>query len=121
MSDSTPKLPQGFWQGPVYQHLSPITTTEQRQPKFKVGDIVEACGKKGIIQEVKEQFYFYSGDHPYYEYVIQDTTTDAKFTMAEAAITLVTNYRSKGCECGAWAVHWATDEHARWCPMFTPP
>jgi hypothetical protein len=87
--------------------------------KYNVGDLVEYQGLKATVKAVKEQFYFYSTEYPFYEYVLETTDGSATFTAMESAISLINaGKRNRLCECGAWAVEWATNQHSRWCPAY---
>lgn len=86
---------------------------------YDVGDLVDFCGNKAIVKSVKEGHYFYDGNSPYYEYVVELTETGALHTVMQSALTLISKHKSSNmCECGAWALHWANnDHHADYCPL----
>lgn len=97
--------------------------------KYKVGDLVEFNEQKATITKVNEEDYFFSINQPYYTYDLELTVGGTLSGIAESALTLVKSgefiktKNNKYCECGAWAVSWAFDEHSYWCnaSMYTKP
>lgn len=86
--------------------------------KYYVGQRVMAAHAPGTIVAVHEGYYFYTGQDPYYEYEVQrDDGSIYKFP--ESALDTIKANEVK-CECGAKFVHWATNEHARWCAAYQP-
>lgn len=94
-------------------------------PKHAVGDIVEFGGQRAKVLAVNEEDYFFGTDHTYFTYDLE-FFNDGKVQkgVTEPAIQgIVTAQAYKRlCECGAWSVHWANEEHSDWCPakFFTP-
>lgn len=90
-----------------------------KQPKFAVGNRVDFLGKEAKIVQVHEQQYFYAGAEIYYLYDLEYPDGSKESQVFEAALQILQNDAKLGkrfCECGAWAVHWASNEHSNWCP-----
>lgn len=90
-----------------------------QKPKYREGDLVEMFGNKARILKVHESQYFAAGDEVHFLYDIEYTIGGTQAGVMEVALTLIESSQRKQdslCECGAWAVHWATDEHSDWCP-----
>ena len=92
--------------------------------KFNEGDIVEFCNNKAVVKRVHSRKYFYSGDSYVHLYDIEYMSGGSLSEISESALNLISKAgevqvnTKRHCECGAWAVHWATEEHSRWCPMY---
>ena len=90
--------------------------------KYAPGQQIQAHGKSGKIVSVHEEAFFAWGGDTYYEYVVElaDGTTARLPESALAGEPLPTGAQNppyrRLCECGAWAVPWAAEHHARWCP-----
>lgn len=94
--------------------------------KYNVGDLVEFAGQKAIIKAVHEEDYFFGHNHLYYTYDLEYTDdSGGQKGVTEAALTLLMGSSNakinekRICECGAWAIHWAAEEHARYCPAYS--
>jgi hypothetical protein len=88
--------------------------------KYKVGQLVDFCGNKAIVKSVQEHFYFYGADTPYYEYEVEMTNGGAVHKVMESALKEVVAKQQNLCHCGAWAIHWANEHHADYCPLHDP-
>ena len=93
------------------------------KPKYAVGDLVEFAGQQAKITGVHEEDYFFGHAHLYYTYDLQFVAGGEQKGVTEPALSLLhrannATVNSRLCECGAWAIHWATNEHSRWCPAF---
>lgn len=73
-------------------------------------------GKQVVVKEVVEHPHFYAPHGAYYDYVVQTTDGLETYTASEQSLTEAEK-RTNLCECGAWAVHWAKNNHSAWCPM----
>lgn len=89
-------------------------------PVYKIGDLVDFNGKKAKIIDVQERDYFYGAESPYFEYKIELTDGGGMHVVFEPALQPLTTRpkTDRLCECGAWAVHWASGQHARYCPAY---
>ncbi len=95
--------------------------------KYKQGDVVEFGGQKAKVIAVNEEDYFFGDDHTYYTYdleffsdgCIQKGVTEPAL---QGIVTAEPVKKRRLCECGAWSVAWASEEHSDWCPgkFFTP-
>jgi hypothetical protein len=95
---------------------------EQKKPKYKVGDYVEMFGSKAHVVQVHESQYFSNGTGIHFLYDIEFTDGNVQGGVMESALNPIKLASEWGtqmkrlCECGAWAVHWASQEHSDWCP-----
>lgn len=88
-----------------------------KEAKFKIGDLVSLKGSRAVVKSVLEKNYFSYISDVYYEYVIEMESGETH-TVVESALERITDKKANGCECGAWAVHWAVNNHSYWCVMY---
>jgi hypothetical protein len=88
------------------------------EPLFAVDQPVWVHGRAAKVLEVHTEQYFTWGSTAFYEYTI--TYLDepgSKHKMSEKILDCMPK-KALLCECGAWAVHWASEQHARYCPAY---
>lgn len=96
--------------------------------KFNVGDEVIFRSIRARVTKVYERQYFYGAETPYWMYDIEYAEGGVLDEVMESALSPVDSNGlgeipkpKRLCECGAWAVNWASENHSYWCPAYRQP
>jgi hypothetical protein len=95
----------------------------EKKNKFNVGDKVVFRGHKAKVIKVYHRQYFYSSDVDYWVYDIEyenggicDDIMETALDFEDEVLLEQEKKFNRLCQCGAWAVYWASEEHSHWCP-----
>lgn len=107
---------------PPIAAMSGPFTPPKKEPKYAIGDIVLIYNKKAKVIAVHEEKYSPTDTYVYFMYDIEwledVPVSTTKFNEGSLNAWGGPEIKPKNpCECGAWAVEWASEHHAHWCPM----
>lgn len=98
-----------------------MSVSPNKESKHKVGDTVKVWNKKARIKAVHANRYSPNDPYVFYTYDIEWLEPDNSniTTFNEQVVSAYIEPEptiERACQCGAWAVPWASEHHSHWCP-----